>query len=1077
MRCKSVLFRFLALLLTVALLNGTIILPAARADMQINLICDKSGSIQLGETLYFDLIGTETVDMMLMVVTPDSHQEYFSGTQVAYMPRMTGLHCFIAYGYSGTSTQGSASPYCYSPFIYIDVLDSAAQPTTPPDMPEISIAGYVDGAWQDLNGLTVRDGAVPLSISLSGNVPADASLSVAFMAYSHTHTLIDQQTNGQMVFQTNTRDGEEALIPDYNGLSQVTVRAVLTLPGGISQTEESSFVLDTFTNEMRYVNQFIDLNNHQAYNTEMGQRLYKWLDMTQRADGPSRDNSGYLMLEQEMEYEDGAGNWLLKTFAEGGTVSIEVLGSFGLSAVMSAAGDIAYKDKFGSAGKDALPYYQNLAGVYTAYISDLLQRMEIIYAGTAIEESFAENLYVLLMNKVPEEASEINSNDALDTIAFFGNVKDSLELLDQPSNSIVFALRLGDDHIVLKSPWTSTVNKASYTFKSWQDKATKPDRHEFLFVRSDAPGKKCNIDHLFSEVAKGKTLDITFEKNPSPALNCDSDKFLSILKTASERKEYRMDWQEGDLSPRVDITTASGLNIGFINEYGLQDYLSKDEKRLYNRYCKEKSAKKPPDTSISRSEWVGLGFDIAAVVFDGIAWVSSYQYQSALQRAYFAAFMQVTDEYLQMLMDWDRSLDALTPKQARQQHAEEQRAAIRAMAYDIALTRNESLAKARQGANAWLFSADQFLSWVEDAIVLADDIVLMPPSTKEAIISFWKEVVKKKDLVQAGNLNQLLKTASATGALLSFGAMISRALISGKMDFQDDVQSTYAMKWTLFERIDGLMESYAQFPTHQLAFEIIEQLELMRQFKLHGEELIRMYYLDDLLDDLDIEGDQTMQALLFNEMLGRTWDEALDIDQHLTRVWAIYENVRLGTVAELKDKGIKFTELGLFESEKKSAAVGCEIIGLYARGNTEALYREQPLQTLPAAYAALPTDRMQALGSFSEYALAKVAATERQGWQQAGVVPATHDMYRQDRYLYSSQGLEMLLTEEQVRTYWQVQDEVNRILSANIIRNGEQTSSVIDRDEQQYAFRLDWLRLTQKYIDSLDMYDPMITYP
>ena len=64
-----------------------------------------------------------------------------------------------------------------------------------------------------------------------------------------------------------------------------------------------------------------------------------------------------------------------------------------------------------------------------------------------------------------------------------------------------------------------------------------------------------------------------------------------------------------------------------------------------------------------------------------------------------------------------------------------------------------------------------------------------------------------------------------------------------------------------------------------------------------------------------------------------------------------------------------------------------------------------------------------------------------------------------------------------MRTYWQVQDEVNRILSANIIRNGEQTSSVIDRDEQQYAFRLDWLRLTQKYIDSLDMYDPMITYP
>ena len=87
------------------------------------------------------------------------------------------------------------------------------------------------------------------------------------------------------------------------------------------------------------------------------------------------------------------------------------------------------------------------------------------------------------------------------------------------------------------------------------------------------------------------------------------------------------------------------MNIGFINEYGLQDYLSKDEKRLYNRYCKEKSAKKPPDTSISRSEWVGLGFDIAAVVFDGIAWVSSYQYQSALQRAYFATFMQVTDEY------------------------------------------------------------------------------------------------------------------------------------------------------------------------------------------------------------------------------------------------------------------------------------------------------------------------------------------------------------------------------------------------------------------------------------------------
>lgn len=1076
MRGKTVLLRFLSLLLAVVLAGGGVHAPAARAEMQVALRCDRSGSITLGETLYFDLIGTETADVMLMVVTPDSRQEFFSGDHVAYTPQMTGLHCFVAYGYSGGGAQ-SAQPYCYSTFVYIDVQGGASLPTQSPDVPGMSLAGYINGAWQDMNGLTVRDGAVPLSITLSGDVPADAMLTVVFEAGANTHTLISRRTGGQMAFQANTRDGEEALLPDVHGITPVTVRAVLTLQNGASRTEEAAFVLDTYTNEMRYVNQFVDLNSRLAYNTEPGQRLYKWLDMTLRADGPDRDNSGYLMLEQEMEYEDGIGNWLLKTLAVGGTESMEVLGSFGLSAVMDAGVNIAYMDKFGSVGRDALPYYQNLSSVYTSYISDLLQRAAILYEGAALEESIADNLYVLLMNDVPAGEPDLAVEDLPDTIAFFGGVRDNMEMIERQSSGVVLALRLGERRLILKAPWVSSENTVSYAFTRWKDKAKKPGCHEFLFSHIETPKETCNIDHLLSEIAKGKTIDITFQKDPNSTRACTSDTLLSVLETEAEGKEFSFNWNKGSLSPWTNATTGSGLNIGFIYEYGLQDYLKKEEKAVYKRYFKGKAAKKAPDTSISRGEWAGLGLDIASVVFDGISWVSSYQYQSDLQRAYFAAFMQVTDEYLRMLMEWDQALDALTAKQASQQHAREQRAAIRALAYDIALTRNESLSKARQSANAWLFSAEGFLSMVQDAIVVADDIAMMIPASREMVKEFWKAVVEKTDIRVAGNLNQLVKTASAASALFGFGGMIARAVISGKLDFQEDVQSTYAMKWTLFEHIDSLMDSYAQCPTHQLAFEIIEQLQLMRQFKLHGEKLIRMYYLDGLLDALDIKGDQAVQALLFNEMLGRTWDEALDLDQHLTRVWAIYENVRLGTVAELKDKGISFTELGLFQSEKKSDAVGSEIIGIYARGSVEGTYQGQALQMLPAAYAALPTDRMQALGSFSRYALARVAATERQGWQQAGAVPVTGDMYRQDRYLYSSQGLEMLLTEEQVRTCWQAQEELNRILDTYIIRSGGQTQEKVDREEQQYAFRLDWLRLTQKYIDSLDMYDPTVNYP
>ena len=87
----------------VVLLAAVLALPAllpsaALADPQIMLSFSPSADIAVGTVIHFSITGDPMDAYSVMIVTPDSSQEFLPGAETDYVVRMPGRHVFIGYG-------------------------------------------------------------------------------------------------------------------------------------------------------------------------------------------------------------------------------------------------------------------------------------------------------------------------------------------------------------------------------------------------------------------------------------------------------------------------------------------------------------------------------------------------------------------------------------------------------------------------------------------------------------------------------------------------------------------------------------------------------------------------------------------------------------------------------------------------------------------------------------------------------------------------------------------------------------------------------------------------------------------
>lgn len=94
--------------------------PAALAEPQVSLSCDiEDSTVPIGTTLHFTLSGTDVQAMKLMIVTPDSRQEFMTGEQCAYTLAQPGLYVFVGYGLANEAEINRDNALCMSGMVYV----------------------------------------------------------------------------------------------------------------------------------------------------------------------------------------------------------------------------------------------------------------------------------------------------------------------------------------------------------------------------------------------------------------------------------------------------------------------------------------------------------------------------------------------------------------------------------------------------------------------------------------------------------------------------------------------------------------------------------------------------------------------------------------------------------------------------------------------------------------------------------------------------------------------------------------------------------------------------------------------
>lgn len=781
------------------------------------------------------------------------------------------------------------------------------------------------------------------------------------------------------------------------------------------------------TNEMRYVDQFF---NDDGTFSETGEALLHWLDMTPKGEEDAlREDSGYLTLEVEI---DKRSDW---KYATNKTVNT-ITGFPSVIAKWFAEDD--YEELFPNSGSDAIIYYDTLQQIYTNYKQEVLAKI--------VEEELAWDTMLDVLGELVADSETLACMFNLKTSAFVV-INRGLRVRGPAQYihiDVYDTITVGDEQFFRTSPTQEVYDSAETITESCRLQGTP------LVINNVATGKK----HDEINDAISKEFRKHFDVNSRP--NADS----------------------------------KGLTVGEIQDFagGIEkskgyNQLNDDEKKVFDNSSEKfsESTKKQKDAAIQK--WKNDSkkiFDAAGVAVAALSYWNDYENMTLLQASYMDALFDVTEEYREMLTRWRNSVErdeTISTYQALQYFDQmyglavgDANTPIDEAAYKSALL--DALDAMRIKITAGYVETAAYI----DKMIDAESAILTRQQKNEVYGSAFEFATGiSLDLVEAVKdialalipKNSLTTTTATTGIKAAAAKVLSGALkvvgspitlivtcfyasaeTGKRLEFADSATAISNLKWSLCGNILDLLAQYGQYGrNHETACSIIEALKTMAVAKHYGENLVREYYLDDLYDELGINPGSSLHTILWNELQTNSARKLPDIKEVTEPVIVVYEeDVRV--VVDGDDK--KITQvLGVFS---KSAA-------------SQATFAGQPLSTI----ASEP--RFSNLQSKDPNTYAGMDFnTWSEGWQPNGQ-NAKNRFKSQRAYLYSRNGLDLIITAEEYDKYLDIRD-----MLADLVERNDHNDPELSKSECLNADRLSWSWECQLWIESFEMYSAAVDY-
>lgn len=1026
--------KLVSLLLCVTLLTQLCPVPAhALADPSVTMtVTPSSESLGIGDYLIVTVNGQNTANTALQVVSPDSMQHFYYDFPATVPLTMEGIYFLIGYGTNTTDTTHPDFRRCMTGMEMFTV--SGVSTAIPQCSMTVSVYNPDASAWSTLENKDLNAASLLFQLSLNSEsaIPEDATLEVVLqddrgvartLYNAELWSIAEQKVEQNVICELSDHHTAADMMRENNYEQTFTLSALVHQNSLPLASASSTFILNSYTNEMRYVNRFYDDSMNPGVTPE-GQKLVAWLDMGYR-DVYTRTNSGYLMLEEEYEHQNTLGYKFGHGYVQTANALLDTISSLGLNWVGDIIENEKCKEKFPNAGKSAIVHYQMVLEFYAAYIEAVtLETFEMEQAAKDVKDLLGDPVDVI--NQATGDALEIFTSPDRDISTF---IPRNMDAKKTPATIRVVDVK------------THTISTGTGTI---------PGASTFLCSEPDGSGMivEMSMHDILAQTADGR------------AVHLDSTALM---------EKYGFDASQAIIENDALITRiVDDAQLGSTAYSPSREHVCAETLQLSKAYHKLK-----PETRARIERYAGYLEKTTSVATFGISAVSYFQQREQLNAAQVVCFNMlatVTDEYLIMLDQWIRTAQSSSVK-GREDIVD----ALNAVRSDIVATENELSSKIAQQKNVNVLSSGSYADAIVDGIDTITDLLGLKEFAAAKLGAAINWVMNRYNITMPKSF-AAAKLPKGGMLVIQIGSIVLSMISAKYLAFHENVEAVYGLKKTLSDSLNAQMQQYRVNPSHQQAQAIIAGLNTLKVAKQIGENLINTYYLEDLYEDLELDSIADVRTLFWNELL---MSSSNSLSPDMVKINAVYED---------RESEIPVNKRHMYPIYQKTRW-GKVLHGYYKLSpSAQVTYEGVELALIPEKFAKLTNNykfmiasaKPRRIDSNASYGIPPQLVGEESGWRtgQETTIINPQYMYREIFYVYQHKnGIELLLSQTEYDAATHAISEINRILSSYSDSTAEiHWYDFEAKKEQQYQQRILWTRITNRYIESLKMYDPTITY-
>lgn len=796
--------------------------------------------------------------------------------------------------------------------------------------------------------------------------------------------------------------------------------------------------LGATTNQMAYVDYFYDFDG--SFSEKWGEPLLHWLDMSEAEDGREdmrkRSGSGYLMLEQEMKFQDSSvRHAACENYIRLAHTAFDVLS---LDIVSDLFSETAFEEKFEKAGKDTYVYYSYLQQYIVEYVANLQLSVDAV-----------TEVWKTVPNLVAD-ATEIASD------------------------------AMSSNKIAVKVP----VANAWLVVSNGKGSAGKIDVLDF-----DLDSMTVTIKGSESPVNLIDLINKRTENSKGLAFNFETLVDKKLLDKVDEL--YQKCFGGTGLRGDIDSKRLKGIFDGI-----LETGITGKYREVFEKYAdKLVNVQEIPHKLPEYCDKLGKTAEVIGIITSINQYNKEVASLTARQTSYLNALSSVTVEQLNMLLEWESAV--LNNKSMKDREKEPILEAIAAVYYEIVNLCGASADEIERIAkeDAKRFAGKSYgdiwkgvvTSDIGQNIIVKVAEKIYPHIGKiiDPALAAGKTVISDAGKTLSDVLSKVTKKTVSIGGIVktffsvtgwfSIGNVFLDLWTNRFIDFDDRAKAISDMKKTLYHLLTdsntGLLYRYARLRNHETACEIIEALNAMKYFKIAGENLVEEYYLYDFYRDNDISISGNVHLVLNNELAHRNGNQPFAFEEFTSPIT-------------------------ILKYQKSPRVVGAgdtlpdpEVTEYYLRNpSVQVNYDGKPLDPLPSAYESLPSQKwamgtMQSMNQLQNYD-PYIAYYKDDGAflysRDSMEIILTKEECKQ--YLSLQKEINQLFQEygdESRKIKWYEWAAENLLLTETPLP-GSIGAAILQQEileDQQTQYRLEWTSITKgSYIEAVKMYDPSTDY-